>query len=349
MTVETTEHQDYAQAIKYLKLALPEMHRLKVPATPENYSVWYEYATGKNPALIEKIDTLKACNKQFTSRINQDLFDLYVKARSEPPVSQLNNSVKTIIDNLLERIHKQEAVHDAYSESLTSLSREISNINELVDLEVLIQKLIAEAHLKSVENMTFQKRISAMSSEVKELDKKLRRAALDANTDSLTGVPNRRALNIRLRKLITSNTPFSLIMIDIDRFKRLNDTFGHLTGDRVLKFVAQLIVKNIKGSDYLARYGGEEFVLVLPKTNEQNAVCVANNLRKYLSKQKLYDSSEDKKIGHLTLSMGVTERRRSDSLESVIKRADDYLYYAKNNGRNQVINELPNEAKRAVS
>lgn len=333
-------YDDYAQAIKYLKMVLPAMAQLKIPTTPENYSVWYEYTSGKNPALVKKIDALKAEGREFTQTVNDNLFEIFIAKRPQLSINQLNASVKSVIDNLLAQIQREDQGIDGYSESLENLTHQVAQISQLSDLETLISKLVSEAHLRSKESRAFQEKIKIMSKEVEDLDKRLKRVAIDANTDALTGIYNRRAFNQKLTEdLSDKQKKMSIIMIDIDHFKRLNDTYGHLTGDKVLKFVATLIGKNIRGQDYLARFGGEEFVVILPDTPLENALCVANNIRSYLSKQKLYDSSNNEQLGRLTLSMGVSYRGPSDTAEKLIGRADKCLYMAKSQGRNKAICE----------
>lgn len=331
-------YDDYAQAIKYLKMVLPEMANHKIPTTPENYAVWYEYSSGKNPALIKKIDAIKADNRPFTQNVNDNLYEIFIAKRPQLSIHQLNASVKNVIDNLLAQIHKEDHGLNTYSESLEKLSGQVTSIAQLSDLETLIERLISEAHDRSKENEAFRKQINEMSKEVEDLDKRLKRVALDANTDALTGIFNRRAFNQKLSEYLReSKKTFSLIMVDIDHFKKLNDQYGHLTGDKVLKFVATLIGKNIRGQDYLARFGGEEFVIILPDTKLDSALCVANNIRSYLADQALYDSSNDMQLGRLTLSMGVACRQLSDSAEKLIERADKCLYLAKEQGRNKAI------------
>ncbi len=334
----TIHYDDYSQAIKYLKMVLPEMAAHKIPTTPENYAVWYEYTSGKNPALVKKIDALKAEKRAFTQIVNDNLYEIFIAQRPQLSINQLNASVKSVIDNLLSQIQNENQGLDSYSESLENLSSQVTQIAQLSDLENVIARLISEAHNRSLENEAFRKQIKEMSKEVEDLDKRLKRVAIDANTDALTGIYNRRAFNQKLTEYLReSKKPFSIIMVDIDHFKKLNDQYGHLTGDKVLKFIATLIGKNIRGQDYLARFGGEEFVILLPDTTLDSALCVANNIRSYLADQALYDSSNNMQLGRITLSMGVASRHEKDNSDKLIERADKCLYLAKSQGRNKAV------------
>jgi len=127
-----------------------------------------------------------------------------------------------------------------------------------------------------------------------------------------------------------------LLMIDIDLFKNFNDRFGHVIGDKVLRFVASLIQKNIKGNDTAYRYGGEEFSVLLPETDYKGAMAVAEVIRSKLAAQKLSDSMEKVQLGTITASIGVASYRDKEDAESFIHRSDTYMYQAKRNGRNRV-------------
>jgi len=343
-------YDDYAQAIKYLKLALPEMNRHGVPVTPSNYSVWYEYSTGKHAELIEAISLLKEQGEPFSQSVNDLLHEKFIGSGNESSLNRLNSSVKSIIHDLIQKIQFEHSELDHYTSSLKKVSKEVENIRDLEGVETLIERLINETHTRAEETESFKRQVDLMSEEVKNLDRQLKRISIDANTDELTGIMNRRAFNEKVRetqkKCTDSSKIFSLVMIDIDHFKRLNDTFGHLTGDKVLKFIASLIQKNIRGGDYVARFGGEEFVIILPNTVQESALCVADNIRAYLSRQKLYDQKANLQLGVLTLSMGVaTYVPSSDTLETMLDRADRCLYHAKSNGRNQTVGEAQLELK----
>ena len=152
--------------------------------------------------------------------------------------------------------------------------------------------------------------------------------------DTLTRTYNRRLLFHKLDDLIKNKyhkkLPFSLIMFDIDHFKKINDQYGHLVGDDVLKILTKLILEDKRSSDYIYRYGGEEFFLVLPETDINGALKAAHRLHQLISKLEI------PKVGHITVSMGVVEYQTDETIDDVIKRVDDLMYQAKNGGRNQI-------------
>jgi diguanylate cyclase len=137
------------------------------------------------------------------------------------------------------------------------------------------------------------------------------------------------------------------MLLDIDHFKRFNDTWGHQTGDQVLRLVAMTLKSNIKGKDMAARYGGEEFAAILPETDLEGAIIAADNIRKAIQAKELLKRSTNEKLGRITASLGVAMYRPGDTPGSLIERADRCLYAAKHAGRNRVLseNELKDDVK----
>jgi len=159
-----------------------------------------------------------------------------------------------------------------------------------------------------------------------------------ATFDSLTGLYNRRAILSKLRDLINLahryKEDFSLSMLDIDHFKRVNDRYGHLTGDEVLEKIATLIRRNIRDTDIVGRYGGEEFIIILPKTNLSSSWCVAERLRITIEETEMKDSAGN--VFAITVSQGLAGWERDEDATALISCADEALYKAKEKGRNRV-------------
>lgn len=161
-----------------------------------------------------------------------------------------------------------------------------------------------------------------------------------AVTDALTGIHNRRYLDSHLRTLfdraVTRRRPLSVMITDLDRFKAINDTYGHDGGDDVLRDFAQRLRKNIRGIDLVCRYGGEEFVVVMPDTDGQVAKKVAERIRAEIERVPFAVGKDGTTIG-VTISVGVSSIRPTDTVEALMKRADVALYEAKASGRNRVV------------
>ncbi len=169
-----------------------------------------------------------------------------------------------------------------------------------------------------------EEKIMALNKELLEL----------AHRDPLTGIKNRlsfmKSIEEEIDRAERYDIPFSVIMFDIDFFKRINDTFGHATGDEVLKRLAEVVNESLRKSDNLFRIGGEEFVVTLPNTDLEKAKIVAEKLRRVVCKTSFG------KPGRITISVGVTQATEDDDADTLIDRVDEALYRAKHNGRNRV-------------
>ena len=169
------------------------------------------------------------------------------------------------------------------------------------------------------------------------LDKEYEQIETLALTDSLTEIFNRRAffkISEKILKFSLRNkTTFSIMILDIDFFKKVNDVYGHLVGDDILKYLVKSVGAEIRESDVFARFGGEEFIIMLPDTDEEGALSLANKIRENIENNPY----EDEKLSiPITVSIGVSEVREEKLLRALIQRADEALYSAKENGRNKV-------------
>ena len=155
-----------------------------------------------------------------------------------------------------------------------------------------------------------------------------------ASIDKLTDIYNRRMidqfLQVEIEIASRHNEELSLMIIDIDHFKHVNDNYGHLVGDMVLSQLSKIISDNLRNSDIFGRYGGEEFLIICPKTNKDGAFILAEKLRIIVN-----DFTFDE-VGHKTVSIGIAEFQTNDTIETLFKKADEALYEAKNSGRNRV-------------
>jgi len=174
---------------------------------------------------------------------------------------------------------------------------------------------------------------SYLVSKLESLDRYIDKYKKEAIYDSLTGIFNRAETERRLKELIDKNQSFSLMMLDIDFFKKINDTYGHQGGDYALKKFVEGVKKFLREGDIFGRVGGEEFVIILPNTKIVEALKIAQKIRKYFENNSFeYHSTPI----HFTVSIGVTSYKKGDDIIEVIKRADDALYEAKRRGRNRV-------------
>lgn len=334
---------DISKAVSLLKLTLPEMKKRNIPTTPENYAVWYEYVNGQNKDLNDAIDALERSSGSLASEAHRELYLRYVASAREAAVNKLSESVKEIIFEFLSKVDSEGVSLGHYAKTLSDFSDEVDNFQELSDVKNLIGQLLEETKKREEATLSMQSTMESMTAEMKTLRAEVARLNSEATTDALTKVNNRRAFDNDIESTISiarkEGKALSLLMIDIDHFKRFNDQFGHTIGDKVLRFVATMLKKNIKGSDSVARYGGEEFAIILPETDYEGAITVAENMRERLAKQTLSDSAAKMQLGTITVSIGVAFYRDGEISDDLVNRADKCLYEAKNQGRNRVIGE----------
>jgi diguanylate cyclase len=194
------------------------------------------------------------------------------------------------------------------------------------------QNRLMQDHLQQVEQKTQQ-----LQTEVTKLRN-------EAATDPLTGLYNRKALNQRMESLLETTqekqrAPFCVLMLDIDHFKRFNDQFGHIIGDEVIRRVGVAMKELVREQDFPARFGGEEFTVVLPATPMSDAVKIAQTINQAVAKLTLVRRSTKERLPNITISVGAAEARHEDSCETLLERADQALYLAKEGGRNRVATE----------
>jgi len=326
-------------AAEYLRMAVPLMSRHKVPPTPDNYATWYMYVSTENPELNAEIDRLIGENSEFTATVNARLYRSHVAEHDLGNVEQVRADLNKIVREV--GLSLDEAGHGArsFEGTLGGIANEFSKKEDLGEIRDLLTSLLDETRQMQTATSTMQHNFASKSKEIDELQEQLQRERQRAITDPLTGLYNRLALIDQLTAAIeevAEKKPLSVVMLDIDHFKSINDTHGHLIGDRVIRFVAQVLQKNIKGKDSAARYGGEEFTLLLPETPVEGARAVAESIRKAVASAQLVRADNKKPLGQITLSAGVAGYRGEEDIMELINRADQALYRSKNEGRNRV-------------
>jgi diguanylate cyclase len=194
-----------------------------------------------------------------------------------------------------------------------------------------------------VKHKVLESELKTSSSEIKSLRQRLESIREESRVDSLTGLLNRRGFDERMtlavRGAADGHEQLCLLIGDVDHFKKFNDTWGHATGDQVLRLVAQCFKSNTKGRDTAARYGGEEFVVALPQTTLESATTVAEHIRAAVESKKIVKRSTGETLGSITLSIGVAKYVPGEAIADTLSRADACLYAAKRSGRNRVIAE----------
>jgi len=333
------------QSVEWLRKAVSKIKALNIPATPENYSLWYDYFSGRKPDLTLALDKHLKEKLLFDSEVNSALYERFFGHGADHKLTEIRNAIRSLIGLLHGHLNELDQGMGDYEEVLKSYEEQLQQDPDIHALNKLVSNLVIETQKNRESNKQAQKNISQLNNEIEEMQQCLERLSEEALEDALTGVANRRAFDRTLEKLITSKSnnkqsEHCLLLLDIDRFKLVNDNHGHLVGDRVLRFVAQMIKKSVKGGDFVARFGGEEFAVIFPNTNCQGGLSVANTIITAVANQKLTLNKQGLKLGKVTLSGGLSLIQEGDTADCLIERADQYLYQAKSNGRNTIVSEL---------
>ena len=235
--------------------------------------------------------------------------------------------------------------NEKYSNSLTLAHRNMHALAKPEQVRAMVKFLVAENEKMQRDAEELRSNLDNSRSQIEKLRWNLAEAQELGLRDPLTALSNRRAFDINLAKEIgeahTGRSELCLVMGDIDRFKGINDTFGHQIGDEILKMFARLLANNVKGRDTVARFGGEEFAIILPETRLADAETLTENIRHQLEAKDLAVNTSGAPIGQVTASFGIAQLGEGDDADTLVKRADARLYEAKCAGRNRVIIDRP--------
>ncbi len=321
--------------------ALTMMRDKGIPANPSNFHIWYNYYSGQDPDLRRTLDIMLGNNQEFTERRNHEIFEKFFSFSQEGAAIE---SAATLAETELNRIMKYLGLAGTnvseYGEALETFSGSIGQDVSPDDLkEAIIGALSATREMEQT-NKQLAEKFNASSREISRLREDLESMREEAMTDGLTGIANRKFFDAELRRAamegMENGAPLSLLMIDIDLFKKFNDSFGHQTGDQVLKLLSATLLSSIKGQDTAARYGGEEFSVILPGTGIDGGIRVAETIRNGVAKKQVVNRKTGDVLGQITVSIGVGEFEFGEPLSQLISRADKALYVAKRTGRNKV-------------
>ncbi|MFH2090759.1 MAG: GGDEF domain-containing protein [Pseudomonadota bacterium] len=331
------------QAGEYLRLALTYIAKHDLPADPVNYTVWYEYVSGKNAKLKKAIDHSFETKIPLNKSNIEGLYQKYVADGDRIVIGKLLTKISLMLKDITSHVTETEDDLAGSGKNLETLSDQIAQAHDYADIKLIVDQMIVETRNLVKSGKRLQNRMKISSEDLKQLNRELEKSQQEAQTDTLTSLVNRRGLEKRFEleriRAKQNDAPFSIIMLDIDYFKTVNDRFGHLVGDSLLKGIATLLQGHLRRNDIASRYGGEEFLLLLPETGLEGAKAVGQKIKANLSKKEWKLKETGEHMGKITVSMGIAQYILNEPENNLIKRADDALYLAKKRGRNQILTQ----------
>ena len=329
------------EASRFAQSALKRLRADGVPPTPNNFTVWYAYFSGRVPDLTRAIDILTSNNQPVTDERCGDLYRQFFAPDSDgQALREAGERLQAALEQALGAISQGGSDVGQYGQALDAFKGTIGLARTLEQLKLVVRSVADETQRMAAKNRHLQSQLSDSSNQLEAMRKDLDSVRKEALTDALTGIANRKQFDQSLREAamaaMEQDRPLSLLMIDIDHFKKFNDTHGHVMGDQVLKLVARTLTDCVKGRDTAARYGGEEFGIIMPDTRLANAVTVAEQIRKAVASRRIVKRNTSETLGAITLSVGVAQYRLGEPMTKLVQRADEALYAAKHGGRNRV-------------
>jgi diguanylate cyclase len=339
---------EHERTMAFAEVALGQIRSLRQTAIPRNYEIWYVYATGYNAPLNKIVNETLARNGKLTEADLEQIYDTYLShIKTTDRIDKVGSRVIGEIDQGLKLVTDALAMSETYDACLNGATQRLSVAHDAAHVKAIVDVLVKSTREMSESNKALEQRLALSKHEISNLQQSLEAIRAESLTDPLTGLGNRkyfdRMIDQAVQNALANNEPLSLLMFDIDHFKSFNESYGHLTGDQVLRLVGMSLKQTIKGQDITARYGGEEFAVVLPNTALRQALTVADHIRRAVMAKELKKKSTGEILGRVTISVGVSMLKPGDDTDSLIERADACLYAAKRNGRNRVICEVDPE------
>jgi diguanylate cyclase len=351
MAGDPTGDMDVEYATTVADRAIRSMSQQSVPATPSNFSVWFNYAMGASPALRKTIDILIGNKRKFDASINHELYVTYVNPQADARATgDFPEQLRGVITSAKQFLTTAISDNRTQIEVLGEVS---SQVRATSDPKPIVEKLVAELEKATARASALEANFLETAQELDEIRDSLKVAEQRSNTDALTALANRRSLDEFLRSAqivaMEKGELLSILMIDIDHFKQFNDSYGHQVGDQVLRLVAKVLQDSVREGDLAARFGGEELIAVLPGADLDVCADVAERIRRRISEARLTRRNTGEEIASVTVSIGVAQFQLAESAEAMIERCDRALYQAKRLGRNRVVTESDIDGEMAVA
>jgi diguanylate cyclase len=336
--------KDRHRTLMFAAAAIEKIIALDLPADPQSFELWYMYATGSNKQLIDDIDNALRSELGLTESNLNRLYAKYIlSARS---VAHLNNVADRLtgeVSQVIGMIDAAKSSAQRYGNNLEDGALKFDGIDTTGEFKPILTALIGATNKMVRENCVLKEQLSVSRNKTEKLEQEIDFFRVESLTDALTSAGNRQYFEDSLCKAVASahkyNSPLVLLLVDVDRFKTINDEFGHPIGDDVLRMVASRIKSNMRDDEIFARYGGDEFGIIVHGKPLFVAKLLAERIRKSIESSEIKLRSTTTVLSAITVSIGVAQLNRGETSADLIRHTDNALYAAKRAGRNVVVSQ----------
>lgn len=326
--------------------AIELMERHGAWPTPLNYELFLHVVGAPDGALARELKRLLEMGEPFTDNLADELAAAYLaKARLNEQIRDAGDQLSKELAAVSLVITTAQQTNRAYGDTLDRATQNLGDDPDPKTLRLVVDSLSSATRQVRRENHSLERQLAESTAEVDKLREHLEQVRRDATTDGLTNLANRKAFDDEFERACAeadaSGETLSLALLDIDHFKNFNDTWGHQTGDQVIRFVASVIGRAGAPPRFAARHGGEEFAIIFPGEPHALAYSTLEEIREEVASRMLKRRSTNEDLGAITVSAGVAERKAGEAMHSIIERADAALYASKRSGRNRVTSADP--------
>ncbi|ESQ77004.1 GGDEF domain-containing protein [Asticcacaulis sp. YBE204] len=334
--IEVSVRSPNAYTLAQEAIRMMELH--DVWPTPLNYEIWLYVAGDPESALAQEIRRLIGSGEKITEEISESLASKFItRMKLNDEVRDAGLKLTRELASVTDVITEAQKAQKVYNQTLLGAKDSMVDV-DAVRLRSLVDNLTAATNKVIDQHGSLETRLNESSREVARLRKHLDQVRMEAMTDALTNLANRKSFDEALDKHCEGDdgNVVTLAVLDIDHFKRFNDTWGHQTGDQVLRYVASVLSRMGRAPRLAARYGGEEFGMIFPNESMASVERLLNEARQEIASRVLKRRSTNEDLGTVTISAGLAQREFGEDAFDLLDRADKALYQSKNNGRNMV-------------
>ena len=342
--IDLEEERAAAEANAIYKTAgaafdLIETHR--TPPAPKTYSIWYAYAAKSPEAVSEEVDEILQAHGAISAEQIEDIYQAHLsKSAFEQTGERVSQAIESSLNSVSQMISETSTETEAVRATLDDVGASMPKRPSRRDVMALFERLMETNDTMSTMTERLTSELEKSKEQVRQLNEEFEVIKRQSRTDALTDVANRRAFNERLthvhNRAVETGEVYALALIDLDRFKTINDTYGHPIGDEVLSHLARLMVKNIEPTDFAARVGGDEFAIIFPGQSLETAYHSVVAMKHQLENLKVSDAISRDAKHKVTFSCGMSTFKKDRSIEDLMEAADQELLKAKRVSRNHI-------------